>query len=262
MRGTDTEAEAVNVLKEAVRLILPYRCAVCGKISDTEDRFGNYHTLYEEIFGKASDLHICGKCLVSLNEQEEDRRWFLCLSNPIENDPCPGLALYMPFPYEGLVRSAVPKIKFGKKVELARLLGILLGSSLYDEGIKADVVVPVPLASERYEERGFNQAGEIAYPLAKINAISYAEDLLVRTRNTKRQSEIRDNSVRAVNLKGAFVVSEGWDVTGMTILVVDDVATTGATLHEAATALYKAGASKVLCAAFAGNRQVKNAEPF
>ncbi len=63
-------------------------------------------------------------------------------------------------------------------------------------------------------------------------------------------------------MSGAFGVSEHWDVTGMTVIIVDDVATTGATLHEAAVALYKAGASKVLCIALAGNRSAKNAEPF
>lgn len=63
-------------------------------------------------------------------------------------------------------------------------------------------------------------------------------------------------------MRGAFEVSGAWDVTGLTVIVVDDVATTGATLHEAAKVLYKAGAEKVLCIAFAGNRTVKNAEPF
>lgn len=254
--------EIREALKDAVDLILPYRCAICGEASDTEKRFTQYSDLYSRMYGTGSGLHICGKCLSLLNVQDEDRRWFLCLSNPVENDPCPGLPLYMPFPYEGMVKSAVPKIKFGKKIELARLFGCLLGSCLYDEKISADLIVPIPLSSERYEERGFNQAGEIAFPVAKINGIPYDPDLLIRTRNTERQSEIKDNGRRAANMKGAFEVSDGWDVTGMTVIVVDDVATTGATLHEAATALYRAGAYKVLCVAFAGNRQIKNAEPF
>ena len=53
-----------------------------------------------------------------------------------------------------------------------------------------------------------------------------------------------------------------WDVTGLTVILADDVATSGSTLHEAATALYRAGAEKVLCVAFAGNRSIRNAEPF
>ena len=71
-----------------------------------------------------------------------------------------------------------------------------------------------------------------------------------------------DKNLRANNVSGAFGVSERWDLTGMTVIIVDDVATTGATLHEAAVALYNAGASKVLCIALAGNRSAKNTEPF
>ena len=102
----------------------------------------------------------------------------------------------------------------------------------------------------------------IAYPVAKINSIPVAENCLVRTRDTGRQSDINDINKRAGNVRGAFEVSTNWDVTGLRVVVVDDVATTGATLHEAAKVLYKAGAAKVLCVAFAGNRNVKNAEPF
>ena len=131
-----------------------------------------------------------------------------------------------------------------------------------NEGIKADLIIPIPLSEERLEERGFNQAYEICYPAAKINGIPSAEDCLIRTRDTGRQSEIHDSNKRAGNVRDAFKVNDGWDVTGLRIIVVDDVATTGATLHEAAKALYKAGAAKVLCVALAGNRTVKNAEPF
>lgn len=255
-------SEIREAFKGAADLIFPYRCAICGRVSDTEDRFGVYNRLHRELYGTESDLHICGNCLASLNWHDEDARWFLCLSNPAENDPYPGLALFMPFEYRGIVGQAVPRIKFGKKIELARLFGCILGSFVQLENIKADLVVPIPLSQKRLEERGFNQAGEIAYPIAKINNMPYACDLLIRTKDTNRQAEIRDTNERANNVSGAFAVSDTWDVTGLTILLVDDVATTGSTLHEAATVLKKAGADKVLCIAFAGNRQVKNAEPF
>ena len=168
----------------------------------------------------------------------------------------------MPFPYKGILERAIPGIKFGKKIELARMLGVILGSCIKREGISADLIVPIPLSEARLEERGFNQAHEIAYPVAKINSIPITDGLLVRVKDTKRQSQITDIGQRARNVKGAFDVSEDWDVTGLRVIVVDDVATTGATLHEAAKVLYKAGASKVLCVAFAGNRVVRNSEPF
>ncbi len=251
-----------ELFKGAVDLILPYRCSVCGSVSDTEGRLKDYDSLYDQIYGTHNGLHICGKCLSCLSSLEEDRRWLLCLSNPMEGDPFPGLALYMQFPYKGIVELIVPRIKFGKRIELARFFGCLLGSSLLADGIEADLVVPIPLSKERYDERGFNQAGEIAYPIAKMNDIPFAENCLLRTRNTKRQAKIKNSVERSMNVSGAFQVNEEWDVTGLTILLVDDVATSGSTLHEAALALYNAGALKVLCVAFAGNRAVKNAEPF
>ena len=254
--------EIREAFKGAVDLILPFKCPICGEVSDSEGRFSNYENLYSSIYGSKSELHICGKCLSGLNINDEDCRWFLCLSDPVENDPCPGLPLFMPFTYKGFVERAVPKIKFSKKQELARLFGIILGSCFKEEDIRADLIVPIPLSEERLEERGFNQAAEIAFPLSKINGILFAAECLVRVRDTKRQAEITDKGKRANNVKGAFEVSDKWDVAGLTVVVVDDVATTGATLHEAAKVLYKAGAAKVLCVAFAGNRAVKNAEPF
>jgi ComF family protein len=260
--GEGISNEMREALKEAVNLILPYKCAICGNVSDTEGRFGEYNRLYRKLYGTDNELHICGNCLSALNSHEEDRRWLLCLSNPMEGDPYPGLALYMQYPYKGIVSCAVPKIKFGKQIQLARFFGCLLGSSLLCEGIEADLVIPVPLSEQRYKERGFNQAGEMAYPIAAMNHIPFAGNCLVRTRDTKRQAKIKDAGERTRNVAGAFRVNEDWDVTDLTVLLVDDVATSGSTLHEAATALYKAGASQVLCVAFAGNRSVMNAEPY
>ena len=254
--------EIRKALKGAADLILPYRCMLCGGVSDSEDRFENYDALYRQLYDRDPELHLCGKCLSDLISNEEQGRCLLCLSNPIENDPCPGLPLYLLFPYKGIIEQAVPKIKFGRKIELARFFGCVLGSALKDVGLNADLIVPMPLSQERLEERGFNQASEIAYPVSKLTGIRFAEDCLIRVRDTKRQSEITDKNLRANNVSGAFGVSELWDVTGMTVIIVDDVATTGATLHEAAKALYKAGASKVLCVALAGNRAAKNVEPF
>ena len=83
-----------EALAGAVDLILPYRCALCGNVSDTEDRFSGYDRLYEGLYGKEPDLHVCGRCLSDLNILDEEKRWSLCLTNPVANDVCPGLGLY------------------------------------------------------------------------------------------------------------------------------------------------------------------------
>lgn len=252
----------LSFLKETLNFVFPECCVVCGRLADADDRFSQYDGFCQSFAGKPSGLHICGKCLSSFVPYEPDKRWLLCLSNPYDDDPVPGLALYMPMAYEGMVKKAVPIIKFGKKRWLASFFGCLLGTLLKSDSVNADLIVPVPLSASRMKERGFNQAAEIARPAASILGIPYADNVLLRTRNTGRQTELKENNDRIANVTGAFSSSEEWDLTGMTVIVVDDVVTTGFTLHEAALALYEAGAEKVLCVAFAGNRMVKNAEPF
>ena len=251
-----------SLLKETLNFMFPENCTICGRLSDADGRFTQYERFCESRTGKPSGLNICGKCLSSLVPYDPDKRWLLCLSNPYEDDPVPGLTLYMPMAYDGVVKKAVPIIKFGKKPKLANLFGCILGSLLKSDSVHADLVIPVPLSSSRLEERGFNQASEIARPVADILGIAYSDNVLMRTRNTSRQTELTGNLDRIANVTGAFKASEEWDLTGMTVIVVDDVATTGFTLHEAALALHEAGCRKVLCVAFAGNRLAKNKEPF
>ena len=71
-----------EAFKRAADLILPFKCPVCGGVSDINERFGNYDRLYTALYGTEHELHICGKCLSMLDASDEDKRWFLCLSNP------------------------------------------------------------------------------------------------------------------------------------------------------------------------------------
>jgi len=251
----------MNILSDTAAWLLPHKCDICGRVADvTADDIPGYKNIYGHIYGMQPQLHICGKCLSQLNPVEGDLGWTLCLSNPYEGDPYPGLSLFAPFPYDDLCDVAIPKIKFEGKIELARFFGVLLGRIVKEAGIGADLVVPVPLSPQRLKERGFNQANEIALPVAYVLGVPVGQDVLIRTVNTGRQTECKDNESRILNVKGAFEVLPEWDVEGLTIVLADDVATTGATLHEAASALLDKGAGKVLCLAFASNRTVKNKE--
>jgi len=249
-------------LRQIVDFILPYRCAICGSVADGDGRMSYISRRYLEIFGRESDIHICGKCLAAIEPYAPSDRWHLCLSNPFAGDKIPGQVLYIAMPYKGIVTRMIPAVKFSGMKEIARLLGIVLSEMLRDEKISADIVIPVPLSSERAAQRGFNQAEEIARPVSDVLDLPLVTDCLIRTRNTGRQTETHDIIDRMENVRGAFEVADSWDITGLTVILTDDVATTGFTMHEAALALMEAGAGKVLCVAMAGNRRVKNADPF
>jgi predicted amidophosphoribosyltransferase len=103
------------------------------------------------------------------------------------------------------------------------------------------VVTPVPLARRRAVERGYNQAGVVAQAFADFHRLPIVE-LLERTRHTPAQSTL-DRSAREANVAGAFVASAR--ATGLTIWLVDDVRTTGATTEAAKLALVSAGAVRV-----------------
>lgn len=236
----------MRILKEALDVMFPKECMLCGNVSDIV------------MFGAP----VCKRCLTEIVPLPKDKRWQFCLSEPYENDSCPGLPLYVPFRYEGNITRAIHRIKFGKKRELALMIGSFLGECLLNDGVICDAVIPVPLSSERLTERGFNQAQIMGMGLSSRMGIPLLSDVLVRIKNTDRQAEIKDNLMRAQNITGAFGFNDEYSIDGLTILLLDDVATTGNTLHEAASVLLENGAGKVLCCAFASNRSVKNIESF
>ena len=162
-----------------------------------------------------------------------------CRSEPPAFDQTVVVADYAP-PIDSLVQD----LKFRAQLPLARAFGHLLiraaGSSLQN----ADLVLPVPLSRERLEQRGFNQALEIARPLARAWQIPLIIDSCVRTRNTSAQAELPLNE-RRVNMRGAFAVRDRRVIENQHVMVVDDVMTTGHTLHELASCLKRHGAARI-----------------
>lgn len=104
-------------------------------------------------------------------------------------------------------------------------------------------IIPVPLHRARKRRRGYNQSEVLARELGKILQIPVSTDVIFRIRNTRPQKDL-DEKERFFNLKGAFGVSKKWEPKG-NVLVVDDIYTTGSTIHNMAGILRKAGAPKV-----------------
>jgi len=149
--------------------------------------------------------------------------------------------------YEGVLAQAIRDFKFRPKRVLAPTLGRLLAQAdeRFLDDQKPDAVIPVPLHPRRLRERGFNQAADLARPLARRRRLPILHRALSRRRNTEPQFGL-SMPQRLKNLKGAFHVPKPNAVKDKTILLVDDVLTTGLTVNECARALKAAGAKHVL----------------
>ena len=164
-----------------------------------------------------------------------------CLGNPP-----PWNAFFFHGLHQGLLQHLLLKLKFHGQVVLAHPLGRLLARHPGLAGLEADCVVPVPLHTGRLARRGYNQALELARPLAAKLGIACKPELLERIRATVPQTGA-SLAVRTRNTWGAFSGSPG--VRGKRILLLDDIVTTGSTLRAAAAALLEAGAAGISVAA-------------
>jgi competence protein ComFC len=151
--------------------------------------------------------------------------------------------------YEGPIELAIQRFKYEGWRRLAGPLALLLAERLVVEGLPAQWVVAVPLHPSRLRQRGFNQAELLARELRRRLALGRPPGELIRMRATPPQVG-HDRLWRLENVSGAF----GWrgaDLAGRSLLVVDDVATTGATLDACAAALRACGAGPVIGASVA-----------
>ena len=114
---------------------------------------------------------------------------------------------------------------------------------LRGSAVPAGVVVPVPLHSRRLRSRGYNQSALLAREIGKRLNLPVREDLLVRVRNARPQVETQSQQERRQNVADNFECRA--DATGLTALLIDDVATTGSTLSECAQALKASGAVRI-----------------
>ncbi|MDQ3289467.1 MAG: ComF family protein [Pseudomonadota bacterium] len=140
----------------------------------------------------------------------------------------------------------LPRLKFHRDLAAGRLLAQLMAQAFAPavrEWPASAALVPLPLHRSRLRERGYDQALELARPLARSFGIPLLGGVLQRTRGTSPQSRL-DAPQRRRNVAGAFALRDGAECPDHVVLV-DDVMTTGATLHSAAVALRRAGVSRV-----------------
>lgn len=134
----------------------------------------------------------------------------------------------------------IHSLKYGHQLALAPWLGAQLAQMI--SGLSFDYIVAMPLHESRLRERGFNQALEIARPVAAARKICLGQQFIRRTRTTLAQAGL-PLKARHANLRGAFECTH--DLSGKTILLIDDVMTSGATANECARILQLHGANEI-----------------
>jgi len=161
--------------------------------------------------------------------------------------------------YDEHSRDLILKLKHADRTDLSGLFARWIARAAADLIPDLDAVAPVPLHRWRLLRRRYNQAAEIARPLARFAGLAYFPDALTRTRATQSQGG-KSASGRRRNMAAAFQVPASWRsrVEGRRLLLVDDVLTTGATAEACARALKRAGASRVDVAVIA---RVKERQP-
>jgi ComF family protein len=149
-------------------------------------------------------------------------------------------------PFGEVLREALHAFKFGGKRAVVRPLGDLLAEAgaAWPPARGADLLVPVPLHPDRQRQRGFNQAALLTERLGRLWGVALAAHALVRTAPTPAQTGLSGEDRRR-NVRGAFAVPRPATVAGRSVLLVDDVLTTGATADACARALRGAGAAEV-----------------
>ncbi len=153
------------------------------------------------------------------------------------------------FVYTEPVRTALLKMKYHQQLGLGEVLSSYMAIYLQKCEWELDCIIPIPLSEQRFKERGYNQVNVIAHPLSLMIGWKYLPGALKRIRHTTSQVGLSGGE-RRKNVQGAFQANPKL-AAGKNILLIDDIATTGATIEAASIALRAAGAKNVRALTFA-----------
>jgi ComF family protein len=223
------------------RLVYPPHCLVCSHPNARdEDRYICRDC--RDTINYVQDP-TCPRCGIELGPHEQTTtRCANCRNLPLRFDRAVAAARHT-----GATRHLVLALKFAMRKENAMPLARMLAARLVDTEIagRIQLIVPVPLHRRRRLERGFNQAECLAEELGRQLDLPVRLNCLRRVTDTPPQTMTLLPSERRANVKGAFAVRRGRGLEGKTVLLVDDVLTTGATTAECAGVLKHAGAQHV-----------------
>jgi ComF family protein len=237
MSGDKNRVRAGEVFRFGLRQVLdfalPPRCAGCGTI------VADLHSFCADCWTKVEFLGEsgCATCGIPLEATDADTCG-ACIAQPPRIERTRAAVVY-----DELSRSIALRLKYGRKVALARTMARYM-TPLVQAGGEPTILVPVPLHRTRLWHRGFNQSVLVARELARSTGLRTDPHLLKRVKRTPALKGMSLSQRRKL-VAGAFQVDPKADLQGRTIVLVDDVLTTGSTANACAKALQKAGAGRV-----------------
>jgi ComF family protein len=220
----------IAILKgAALNLVFPKRCVGCG-------REGSF---------------ICSKCLHTIKHffpplcplcGRPQINGILCQDCVNWNAKVDGIR--SPFHFDGVIREAIHQLKYKQLSSISGQLAYLIYEYLISYPLPVDVLVPVPLHPKRLRERGYNQSALLVRELGQLSGLPVVNECLIRKRYTPPQARTNSVNERWENVVGTFTCRSN-EVANRKVLLIDDVATSGATLNACANALKNSGAISV-----------------
>lgn len=220
-------------------LVCPERCASCEGIVRADVLFCRACASRIQRLGPPECTHCgtpgvdpCGRCMAAPSSIRSARAWASYRSDAVESP----------------VAGAIARFKYGGVSRLGRRVAAAMSSRVFDATV--ELVIPVPLHARRLRERGYNQSAILARELAHRLEARLGLTMVMRARPTPSQVGL-STAARAANVTHAFLVARPDLVKGRTVLLVDDVWTSGATARAVAATLRAAGAESVDVLTFA-----------
>lgn len=230
-----------NKIKEVlISIIFPTHCPFCDTVIDSKSLCCDSCAKKLPLTSPYSVCRRCGKgeCI--------------CKRKPFLE------RLYVPFFYRGIVRDSIRNLKFHDKRAYSRTLARILSEFiLKDDRYEGfDLIIPVPMTKKDVSLRGYNQSKLIAKFLSKSLNVKLDCTSLLKIKQTEKQHDLKAKE-RSLNLKGSFEVVNPSNIKGKSLLICDDVITTGATLKEVSAVLTKAGARSISAVVIATTSDVE-----
>ena len=223
-----------------IKKFYPPRCIFCNTVMEDKVK-----------------LRVCKKCAAEIKRVPAEHCPICGKVSPLGNSVCWSCSMNkIPYNshssvyfYEGNVRKSLIRFKFRNKPQYAETMGMLM-AAYAPASSNFDIITYVPMSKHAVKTRGYNQTKLLAESISRILG-KPCEESLSKIKETKRQSSLKFKQ-RQKNVVGAYLGDE--NLTDKTVLLIDDIFTTGATFKECAKALKKAGVKEINCLSFAMTR--------